>query len=94
MRRFVCEKNGEKVVLPCAYTHGYNFGDRVLEEVFFKVIVTKDNKLKCSVADGSVFYMTGLNKKYWLKLADEYVEREDIFQETEEGGEDVWLEDF
>lgn len=90
--KFVCEKQGEMVELPYAYINGYNFGDRLLEGVMFKVEIV-GTKFKCSVTPSSESYMKSLNKKKWVKEAEAYAESEDIFCETERGGEDVWVED-
>lgn len=85
--RFMSSK-GE---LPYAYVHGYNFGDKLLEDVFFKITIN-GTKFKAEVSRPDD-YTSGLNMGKWEKEAEKYSGSEDTFQETEKGGEDVWVED-
>lgn len=76
------------------YVDGYQFGDRLLEGVMFKITVTKQNKLKAEIAPGFEDSLEGLDKKYWLKLAVEHAETVDIFEaDSKSSGEDVILYD-
>ena len=67
-----------------AYMDGYHFGDRLLEKVFFKFTVVK-NQLKAEVAPNCVDYFESLNKSKWLKQAVKCAMDYDVFSSTADG---------
>ena len=73
-----------------AYFDGYAFGDRLLENVTFKATI-KNGKLIVSVVESSRQYFSNLNQKKWLKAAKDYAKQNDIFFDTEKGGQDLCL---
>jgi hypothetical protein len=60
----------EKVFL----INGYNFGDRLLEDVYFEVKFKGNKVLSVKVEKDSKDYFSELNQKKWLKEAKEYAE--------------------
>ena len=78
-------------VVNVAYFSGYSFGDRLLEGVMFKATVNDNGSLSVEVCDSSKDYMRGLNGNKWIKEAYEYAAGNDVFSETENGGEDLCL---
>lgn len=81
--------NGE---VPFAYVDGYDFGDTLLEGVYFKVTLEGTDFKVTEVADDAKEYMKGLNLKKWLAEAQDFCKEQDIFiapdMET-----DVWVVD-
>ena len=75
--------------IPHAYLDGYNFGDTLLEGVLFKITITPDKKFKAEITPSSKAFFEQFNQEYWLKRAEEYANTEDIFCETEQGGDDI-----
>ena len=78
--KFDCEKCGK---IDEALLNGYLFGDRTLEGVMFKVRKNDDGTCKVEPANGSWdkdSYLRELNKEYWMKLAKEFAEQNDIFE--------------
>jgi len=59
-----------------ALVDGYYFGDRLLEDVFFKITV-ESSKLKSELSDEYDNYMKGLNKVKWLKEAVRHAQNDD-----------------
>lgn len=53
-----------------AWVNGYDFGDRLLEDVAFKV-TCKDGKISVSLEEDS--YIKTLNIPYWTEKAKQYV---------------------
>ena len=78
-------------IVKVAYFDGKDIGDRILEEVMFKVEVQDDGTLNVSVVPSSAEYFSTLNEQKWLKAALEFAEGNDVFCETEKGGEDLCL---
>jgi hypothetical protein len=59
--------------------NGYSFGDRLLEDVMFKVVI-ENNKFKClGVTEDSQSYFNDLNTKKWMKECEEYASDNDAF---------------
>jgi hypothetical protein len=72
---FVCEQCGE---VDTILIDGYNFGDRLLEGVMFRVKYVRD-KLTATIEPESVEYMKRLNKKKWIKECLDFIESADEF---------------
>jgi hypothetical protein len=86
--KFDCDKCGEvKTVL----FDGYSFGDRTLEGVTFKATI-EDGELVVDAVGGwdNDSYLRTLNKEYWLGIAKEVVQEDDVFECQECGGEAVY----
>lgn len=69
-----------KKELPYALVDGYNFGDRLLEGVMFKVEHRNEGPNCIGVEESSEAYMKGLNWEHWKKKCEEYCEDLDIAQ--------------
>jgi predicted RNA-binding Zn-ribbon protein involved in translation (DUF1610 family) len=72
--KFNCEKCGK---VDEGRFDGYWFGDRQLEGIMF--IAKKNDDGTCKVRAEDDKYLATLNKKYWLKMAKEFAEDNDIF---------------
>jgi hypothetical protein len=77
--KFDCDKCGK---IDEALFDGYGFGERILEGVMFKA--KKRDNGTCVVDSVDKWekdpYLSGLNKKHWMKLAKDYAEDNDIFE--------------
>lgn len=74
--------------------NGYDFGDKLLEDVFFQADVT-DGDIDLStvrVDPNAADYFSGLNQKKWLKEATSFFTSYDAF-ETADGKDDIFLDD-
>ena len=65
--------------------HGYDFGDRILEDCYYRVKNENGKPVVLGISDGKNVidpnddpYMVGLNNKHWNKLCVEYCENLDI----------------
>ena len=81
--KFVCEEfegEGGCGEVDHILVNGYGFGDRLLEDVYFKVTLNDDGEYTVTEAEGlgQEAYTHQLNMKYWLKEAHEYVKRHDF----------------
>jgi len=75
-----------------AYIDGYHFGDRLLEDVWFKIIVQSDGTLWAETAPSSQEYMEDLNEAKWVKEAVKFAGGHDVFAEEDCGeGEELGL---
>lgn len=75
-----------------AYINGYDFGDRLLEGVLFKIVI-ENNKFKTvDVAPDAKEYFSQLNQKKWLREATEFAKQLDIFI-APDGESDAWIVD-
>lgn len=67
---------------------GYDVGERLLEGVHIQIAIKK-GRFKASLpraSDREYFKSQGLNKRHWLKRAEEYAEEADFLSE------EVWVE--
>ena len=64
-----------------AYFNGYNFGDKVLEGVYFEVRCLEDGRIEVSPVDewSEDPYLSWLSEKTWMKRALEFAEENDMF---------------
>lgn len=86
------KENG--TVVNHAWVHGYNFGDWLLEGVFFKVIISNSNQFKVVEVDGvSRKYFEQLNKDMWFERARLFAEKLDVFYEIPLGGDEITVVD-
>lgn len=72
--KFKCETCGE---VDHVRIYGYEFGDKILEDVWFKVRIT-GKKWSAEVAEESKSYFATLNTKLWLRRAVEHARDLDI----------------
>jgi len=79
--------------IPYAFVNGYNFGDRLLEGVMFKITITKNNKFKAEALRKDMDYLKGLNLKKWLGSAEAFANSNDIFYTNEKENEEAWVVD-
>lgn len=90
MRELFCDECNKK--LDFIYVHGYDFGDRIMEGVRFKVRVI-DSKPECfGLHPDSEPYMVQFDWEHWKKRCEEFCERADL-AECPHCGEDVLVED-
>ncbi len=91
--KFICEDFEDKKgcgQIDYVLMEGYGFGDRMLEDVYFKVTLNDDKEYTVVEAEGQEDYTQQLNMKYWIKEAHEYVKSYD-FAECPHCREDVSL---
>jgi hypothetical protein len=88
--KLFCEECNKE--LDFVYVHGYDFGDRVMEGVRFKVRITGAEPDCFGVDDDSEAYMIQFNWEHWKKRCEEYCENADIAQ-CPECRDDVIIED-
>jgi len=72
--KFDCEKCGK---MDEALLNGYDFGERTLEEVWFRV--KKHDNGTCEVYPEDPKELHGLDQKYWLAQAKDFAEKNDVF---------------
>ena len=96
MKRFICENVDDKGdpipgsgcgEVPYILMNGYCFGERVMEDVMFRVEI-KNDEIVVSVKDEwperegdpweKCSYLFTLNKDYWMQQALEYAQDNDI----------------
>lgn len=83
------KENGE--VVEHAFLDGRLFGDRILEGVIFHVSICPKGQLHVRITEKHRSYFHQFNTKELLEDALAFAIQNDIFQETEEGGEDIYL---
>ena len=79
-------KKEDGTIVKSAFIDGYPVGDRLLEDVWFKVSVKEDGTLHVEIADSSREYFESFNAKKWLKAMKDFAELTDLFYELDEGG--------
>ena len=83
----LCKKD-----LDFVYVSGYDFGDRLMETVMFKVKI-KEGKPHCfGVKAGQEKYMQKFNWEHWKSICEEYCEDLDIAS-CPTCGDDIVVED-
>lgn len=75
-----------------AYINGYDFGDRLLEGVLFKIIIENNEFKAVDVEPGAKEYFSQLNQKKWLKEATDFAKQLDVFI-APDGKSDAWVVD-
>lgn len=89
-KEFFCEECNKQI--DYVLIHGYDFGDRMMEDVYFKVR-SVDGKPECfGVTEDSEPYMVQFNWKYWKKRCEQHCETYDIGT-CPECQDDVIIED-
>lgn len=73
-----CEKCGD---IKSASVHGYDFGDRLLEDVYFEFDLVDGKPVNVRTEESAVDYMDDLNEAKWLKAAAEYIQ--DVLDDAE-----------
>jgi len=68
-----CEKCGD---IKSASVHGYFFGDRLLEDVYFEFDLVDGHVVNVRTEESAAAYMDDLNAAKWLKVAAEYIQDE------------------
>jgi uncharacterized protein (UPF0335 family) len=69
---------------------GYSIGDRLLEGLMFQVDIQDDGTMKVYVKPNDQKWFDQFNTTKWLKEAQEFAEKNDIFEDPT-SGEDCWL---
>lgn len=73
---FFCETCNKKIDF--VFIHGYDFGDRLMEDVFFKVR-SIDGKPECfGLKEECEPYMAQFNWEHWKKRCEEHCETYDL----------------
>lgn len=86
--KFVSDRGDEEY----AYVDGYDFGDKLLEGILFRIVI-ENNKFTCNQVDLESFdYFETLNKKMWFKSAVTFAKQNDIFI-APNGNSDAWIVD-
>lgn len=71
------------------YINGYHVGDRLLEDVMFRIKPTENRKdITVEVVESSADYFNSLNTKKWLKEVKKYAIGYDVFSLSEDGSDD------
>jgi len=91
MRSLFCDNKCNKD-LNFVYVHGYDFGDRLMEGVMFKVEVVDGKGVCVGLHPDSEPYMAQFNWEHWKKRCEEHCVNIDIAQ-CPHCGEDVLVED-
>ena len=74
--KLICPDCGEQQY---ATLDGYFIAERLLEGVIFKITVNPSgSRLVAETAPEAEDYMSGLNKKKWLKEAASYAKKDDV----------------
>jgi hypothetical protein len=68
-----CDKN-----LDFIYINGYDFGDRLMEGVMFKVKLVNEKYECIGVKENSEPYMAQFNWEHWKKRCEDFVDDYDI----------------
>jgi len=69
---------------------GYGVGDRVLEDVMFRLRVNaQGDGLEAAVGKSSAGYFKTLNSSYWLPKIIEYALQQDLFASSEHANDDA-----
>jgi len=79
--KFICEEfegEGGCGEVDHILVNGYGFGDRILEDVYFKVLLSDTGEYIVVEAEGQEAYTHQLNMKHWLEEAHEYVKQHDF----------------
>lgn len=91
MKKFKGFKKEDGTIVKEAWFDGYPFGDRVLEGVMFKATIGDSGHMSVTIAPSCAEYFSNLNEKKWLKEAVDFAMDSDMFQEREDGGEELEL---
>jgi hypothetical protein len=75
MKLVAFDVNGNEREVKKAYVDGYDFGDRMLEDVIFEITIVK-GKIKAQVTPDSADYFSDLNEKKWLKTIEEGIDED------------------
>ncbi len=86
MKQFMTDSGPVKQVR----INGYNFGDRHLEDVYFICEIINDKVKVIKVDPDALDYFNKLNTKMWLEEAQNFAEKNDIFDIN---GDDAWIEE-
>jgi len=78
MKKLFCETCNKE--LDFVYVFGYNFGDRIMEGVSFKVKVVNNKGICIGVHPDSKPYMIQFNWEYWKKQCEDYCNNLDLAQ--------------
>ena len=71
------------------YINGYQVGERILEDVMFRIKPTNDRKdIIVEVVEDSAEYFNKLNTKKWLKEVKNCAINYDVFSLSEYGSDD------
>jgi len=81
-------ESGKEVKI--AVFNGYSIGDRLMEDVMFQVEVSTDGTLKTTITKDCEDYFSQFNTQKWLQEADEFANRNDMFEDPI-SKEDCWL---
>jgi hypothetical protein len=76
MKELFCEECNKK--LEFVFVHGYDFGDRLMEDVFFKVRVVNGKPECFGLKEECKPYMVQFNWEHWKKRCEEFCEDLDI----------------
>lgn len=63
-----------------ALVNGYGFGDRLMEDVMYKLTITSDGEIKVSFDKETKDYMEQFNITYWTNACLKYVKQNDLFE--------------
>jgi hypothetical protein len=77
-------------IVKVAIFNGYSIGDKLMEDVMFQVEVLADGTLKTSITEDCEDYFSQFNTQKWLKEADDFANKNDIFEDPI-SKEDCWL---
>jgi len=91
MRKLFCDNECNKK-LEFVYVHGYDFGDRLMEDVLFKVEVIDGKGVCIGLHPDSEPYMAQFNWEHWKQRCEMYCVNIDIAQ-CPHCKEDVLVED-
>ena len=91
MKKFKGFKKEDGTLVKETWFDGYPFGDKVLEGVMFKATIGDSGRMSVAVAPSCADYFSSLNEKKWLKAAIDHAQDNDMFQEREDGGEELEL---
>ena len=89
--KVICDGCGK--MLDWIYVDGYSFGDRMMEDVRFKVKLA-NGKFEClEVEDDAKPYMVQFDWNHWKKECEDFCRRNDIAECPKCGDQevDVWL---
>lgn len=91
MRLLFCDNKCNKA-LQYVYVNGYDFGDRLMEGVMFKIEVVDGKAICTGVHSESEPYMIQFDWEHWKKRCEDFCVNADIAQ-CPHCGEDVLVED-
>ena len=85
-KKFICDKCGE---IDYVLFDGYSFGERILENVYFKAYYENEELKVDLCGDWNDPYCRQLNKEYWMGLALDWAKNELDIAECPKCREDV-----